>query len=614
VSVVSTSPVAESTDVSQPRAGLRVTDLRVALTGGAPVLEGVDLTVPIGRVLGIVGESGSGKTTVGMALSAYARPGAEITGGEILIDGVDVLSMSKSELQRSRGNRVAYVPQDPATALNPSMRLGDQIIEMLRAHGRAPARGEREAVLGRAFERVGLPGDRSFARRYPHEVSGGQQQRVVIACALACNPRVLVLDEPTTGLDVLTQQALLEEIANLENRTEMAIVYISHDLAVVAEVADRIAVIYGGRVVEEGESSIVLSSPKHPYSCGLVSSIPDHVVPRRLRGINGLAVGVGGRPTGCAFAPRCGLAVDSCHVQMPALVAVAPGHAVRCTEWQRTPAVSWEPRPAAAPDADTAPILSVQSLRAEYDGRGGLVVAVNDISFIVRTGESVALVGESGSGKTTLARVIAGLHAPAAGAIELDGEALAGVARKRSKEQLRRLQIIFQNPFDSLNPQRTVADAVEDAARVLRGISNAEARAELGELLERVRLPRSVADRRPPELSGGECQRVAIMRALAAKPELLVCDEITSALDVSVQAAVLGLLEELRDQMDLSLLFITHDLGVVASVADRVLVMRSGEVCEEGSVTTILEQPTHEYTRRLLAAAPSIGSSTVPQP
>jgi len=370
--------------------------------------------------------------------------------------------------------------------------------------------------------------------------------------------------------------------------------------------ADRIAVMYAGRVVEDGPAAAVLSGPSHPYSLGLLSSIPDPREPRRLRSIPGVAVGVGDRPPGCAFAPRCAQHEAACDEAVPPLERIAGDRFVRCLEWRRTPALVPELRaPAGAPSATPA-LLAVEELRAEHRDHGSCLVAASQVSFALARGECVALVGESGSGKTTIARCVAGLHAPAAGRILLDGVPLELRAGGRTREARRRIQIVFQNPYDSLNPRHRVGDSVARPIRVLRGLSRRDAEREVAELLERVRLPARLAQRFPGELSGGERQRVAIARALAATPDLVVCDEITSALDVSVQAAVLELLAELRAELGLALLMITHDLGVVASVADRVLVLDGGVVCEEGPVLALLSKPEHEYTQRLVAAAPTL--------
>jgi peptide/nickel transport system ATP-binding protein len=586
---------------------LRVEDLRVELDSGDAVVEEVTLELRAGEVLGLVGESGSGKTTTALALLGFARRGARITRGTVEVDGKALTGRSERLVRALRGRRVSYVAQDPGSALNPSLRVGNLIGDMVRAHGPAPGDGTTATALAS----VQLPTEREFARRFPHQLSGGQQQRVAIAMALVCQPAVVVLDEPTTGLDVITQARILDEIERLRRERGVAIVYVSHDLAVVASIADRIAVMYAGRVVEEATTAELISRPRHPYTWGLLSSVPDLGQPRRVQSIPGVAVGVGERPAGCAFAPRCPQRAPRALEEMPPLEEIGERHHVRCFEWRRTPPLAVPELTAPLPaDLREAPFLVVERLRAEHGSRFDPTVAVRNVSFAVRSGECVAIVGESGSGKTTIARCVAGLHAPAEGRVLLDGVPLVARAADRPREARRRIQIVFQNPNDSLNPRRRVGEEIARPARMLRDLSRREADAEAARLLERVRLPARLAGRFPGELSGGERQRVAVARALAAHPDLVVCDEVTSALDVSVQAAVLELLAELRADLGLALLFITHDLGVVASVADRVLVLEHGSVCEEGAVDVLLSRPQHEYTQRLVAAAPRVPQIT----
>ncbi|MGI8605637.1 MAG: ABC transporter ATP-binding protein, partial [Gaiellaceae bacterium] len=529
-------------------------------------------------------------------------PGARISAGAVEVEGKSLTGRDERTARRLRGRLVSYVAQDPGAALNPSLRVRDLIGDMLRAHEDKPG-ADRVAV---ALASVHLPPDAEFAGRFPHQLSSGQQQRVAIATALVCEPNVVVLDEPTTGLDVVTQARILEEIDRLRRERRLAVVYVYHDLAVVASIAERITVVHAGRIVEEGPTEAVISRPRHPYTRGLLSSVPDLGRPRRIQSIPGVAVGVGERPQGCAFAPRCLQVTELGLEAMPPLEEIGGGQRVRCFEWRRTPTLATEELvPPPAVQRDVA-LLAVEDLRAEHGGRLDPVVAARDVSFEIARSECLALVGESGSGKTTIARCVAGLHAPAEGRILLDGVPLAARAARRTRAARKRIQIVFQKPHDSLNPHHRVGDAIARPARILRYLSEAEARAEVVRSLERVRLPGRLADRFPGELSGGERQRVAIARALAAQPDLIVCDEITSALDVSVQAAVLELLAELRAELTLALLFITHDLGVVASVADRVLVLEAGVVCDSGSVDELLHRPEHEYTRRLVAAAPRL--------
>jgi peptide/nickel transport system ATP-binding protein len=589
---------------SDSPAAVRVDGLRVELQNGQPIVEDVSLEVRAGEVLGLVGESGSGKTTTALALLGYARPGSRIASGTVEVAGHLLTGRGEKALRALRGRVVSFVPQNPATSLNPALRVGDALADMLRSH--APERERSESVLA-ALGRVELPAERIFARRYPHQLSGGQQQRVTIASALICEPAAVIMDEPTTGLDVVTQARILEEVDLLRTQSRLGVVYVTHDLAVVASIADRIAVMYAGRVVESGPAAEILTQPRHPYTHGLISSIPDHVTPRRLRGIPGVAVGVGERPAGCAFVRRCPQRTSRCELEAPPLTDVAPRHDVRCFEWRSTASLE-----APVPLADRShggtatPLIRVEQLYASYGSRHETVAAATDITFRLARGECLALVGESGSGKTTIARCIAGLHQPSAGRILLDDQPLAQKAKARTLAARRRIQIVFQNPADSLNPRHRINDEITRPARILRGLTRDEARREATELLERVRLSARFAERFPGELSGGELQRVAIARALAAHPDVLICDEITSALDVSVQAAVLDLLTELRHDLGLALLFISHDLGVVASIADRVLVLDHGVMCEEGLTEQILARPKQVYTRMLLEAAPRI--------
>jgi peptide/nickel transport system ATP-binding protein len=582
---------------------LSIDGVTISARSGALIVQEVSFQVDAGEVLGIVGESGSGKTTLSLATLAYARPGATITQGHATIAGQDLLASAPDRIQSSRGLLIAYIPQDPATALNPSLRVETLLREMLRAHRSG---SDWRPAVTTALAKVGLPADAAFRRRFPHQLSGGQQQRLAIAIALICEPSVLVMDEPTTGLDVITQSVILAEIKRLCRETGVAIVYVSHDLAVVSEIASQIAVMYAGRIVEHGLAADLLQRPRHPYTLGLISSIPDHREPRRLSGIPGVAVGVSDRPPGCAFAPRCGQRADECEMAVPPLEAVGRGHSVRCIRSRLTPHLAPGDRREISPPQHSQPLLAIQQLRAEHRGRAGIVVAADQVTFTIGRHECLALVGESGSGKTTIARCVAGLHPPASGTLDFDGQPLAPLARQRPRDLRRRIQIVFQNPYDSLNPKHTVEQSIARPLLLFGLAGQRQVRGKVAELLSQVRLPADIAESYPAELSGGERQRVAIARAIAAAPDLLICDEVTSALDVSVQAVVLDLLADLRHRLGLAVLFITHDLGVVASVADRVLVLEHGAIREEGSVGQILSVPAHPYTRALIAAAPSL--------
>ncbi|MCS7007160.1 MAG: ABC transporter ATP-binding protein [Gaiellaceae bacterium] len=579
---------------------VRVERLRVELANGTSIVEDVSLAVAAGEILGLVGESGSGKTTLALALLGYARPGCRIAGGEVVVAGLPLTGVSEDEARGRRGRVVAYVPQDPSAALNPSLRVGDTIADLLRAHASRAQRSSPEVL--RTLERVDLPGEPAFAERFPHELSGGQQQRVAIAAALACEPAAVVMDEPTTGLDVVTQARILEEVERLRRERGLAVVYVSHDLAVVATIADRIAVMYAGRIVEEGPTAELLSRPRHPYTLGLVSSIPDHVTRRAVTGIPGVAPGPDERPAGCAFAPRCAQRVERCEGELPALEPAGAGHVVRCFEWRRTPGLVSRPlHPFPLTDAAT-PLLEVEGLRAAH----GRVVVVDDVSFALGVGECLALVGESGSGKTTIARCVVGLHPPSVGRVLLEGAPLAPRARARTREERRRLQIVFQNPDSALNRRHSVRRILLRALRKLAGLTGRAAEERVRDLASRVRLTERTLTQKPVQLSGGLKQRVAIARAFAGDPQLVVCDEPTSALDVSVQAAILNLLVELQAEKRVAYLFISHDLGVVRYISDRIAVLYLGRLQEVGPADVVFEGPHHPYTEALLSAVPTI--------
>lgn len=577
--------------------------IHIRLDTGASIVSDVDLSLAPGEVLGLVGESGSGKTTTALALLGFQRPGAHAAGGSVRLNGQELLAAPESETRRLRGKLISYVPQDPSSALNPALRIGPQIAAMTPGG---------KGVVGAALERVRLPGDRGFQRRYPHQLSGGQKQRVAIAAAFAADPPVVILDEPTTGLDVVTQAAVLEEVQRLRRESGTAMVYVSHDLAVVASIADRVAVMYAGRIIEVGPTETVLSAPRHPYTRGLVEAVPDHRVRRAVQGIPGVVASLDDSAVdACVFAPRCGLRTEACVTRLPDLVALDEDHAVRCLRPDDVPAltISTDDRSGDRAGSPAVPVLAVEGLHASHKTRAGAVIAARDVSFAVPSGGCLAVVGESGSGKTTLARCLVGLHSPDSGRILLDGQPLAGRAQERDLKMRRRIQMVFQDPRDSLNPRQAVGDAIARPARLLHGLNRAEATAEVDRLLDLVRLPLAIAQRLPGELSGGERQRVAIARALAARPDVVVCDEITSALDVSVQAAILELLRELRTELGTALVFITHDLGVVASIADEVIVLEGGQVREHGAVQDVLTRPTDGYTRSLIEAAPSLWQS-----
>ncbi len=582
--------------------------------GPLRVLRDVSLAIGSRETFGLAGESGSGKTTLGYAVMRALPEAARLTSGEIRFEGEDLLAKPPAELRAIRGRRVAMVYQDPRSALNPTMTVGRQIAEVLEIHENAAPRAAR----GRARELldlVNIADPSAVARRYPHQLSGGMQQRVVIAMALACGPSLLIMDEPTTGLDVTTQARILELVADLKRRVNAAILYISHDLAVIAQISDRVGILYAGELVETASAVHLFRRPAHPYTVGLLGALPD------LDGIHGLVPIAGSLPAltripqGCIFAPRCPFAEPLCTESEPPMAQVTGGHDAKCWRW---PVVVEAPR---APVAAGAIRVSTQSrgltLIAErvskHYGVAGVIArrlslgappvqAVDDVSFEVQREEVLALVGESGCGKSTLGRVVARLLRPTTGVVRFLDRA-SGAEVMDEAVVRRTAQIVFQHPDSSLNPVKRVGHAVARPL-ALQGMKGERRRGRLRELFHAVRLNLSYARRLPRELSGGEKQRVAIARALALDPEFIVLDEPVSSLDVSTQASIVRLLMEIRGPLRASYLLISHDLSLVRHVAHRVGVMYLGRLVEMGTVDEIFRPPSHPYTRALLSAVP----------
>ncbi len=584
-----------------------ISNLRIEVAGsGADIVDDVNLTIAPGEVLGLVGESGSGKTTVGLAVLGHARRGVKLAGGAVTIGDAAMLELGDVALRHARGRLVTYVPQDPSTALNPALRINKQLIEVLEFHDFGGSDEARQERVVEVMSEVLLPSTPTFLRRYPHQLSGGQQQRVGLAMAFACRPAVIVLDEPTTGLDVSTQAHVLTTIRELCHAHKVAALYVTHDLAVVANLADYVAVMYAGRIIEQGPAQELFLNPCHPYTRHLIAAAPDMSTDSEMVGLTGRAPAPGRRPVGCSFAKRCELATDECRAEFPAEREVAPGRLARCIRPfevpERTQHVAVHSSPIAA---SATHALMVRDVSASYTRHQ----VVHNVDLHVDRGECVALVGESGSGKTTLSRSIGGLHHEWTGEILLGSERLAHSARDRTTAQRLRIQYVFQNPYSSLQPRRMIGDSVARPL-IIGGASKTEAARKVGEMLERVALTAGYANRFPDQLSGGERQRVAIARALVSRPEVLVCDEVTSALDVLVQASIVELLGELRRDLGLAMLFVTHNLPLVASIADQIAVLADGKLVESGPTERVLRYPEAEYTKRLIADTPQISELT----
>jgi peptide/nickel transport system ATP-binding protein len=534
---------------------LDVRDLQVAYRNPSSdeltvAVDGVSFQVDRGQTLGIVGESGCGKSTLARALMAYCRSGGIIVGGEVLFDGKDILKFNDEQIRKLRGSRMAMVPQDPLTSLTYHMKVGPQVKEILQIHQKLDVHAARLSTL-KLFDGTNLPTPEKIYDRYPHENSGGQRQRVVIAGALACEPDLLILDEPTTALDTTTEMQVLKLVKELRDRLGTALVYITHDLTLTDYICDNVLVMRDGKVVERGTASRIFSAPQTDYGKMLVSAIPR---------------------------------IDA------DIIETTPPRQEKAAE----------------------PLLTVENLSFRYTQRWSLEtllnpqeeqLAVDDVSLELRRGETLGLVGESGSGKSTVANVIVGLLAPTQGAVTFDGAPINKIDKHRSKDLRRRIQIIFQDPLSSLNPRRRIESILTRPLQVFFGMNGRAARDRAVELLEGMELSSDILKRFPRQLSGGQQQRVAIARAFTAKPDLILCDEVTSALDVSVQAHVLKLLKGIQNKTGAACLFISHDLGVVKQVADETVVLKKGRIVEAGPTRTVFNNPSHQYTRLLLAAA-----------
>ena len=599
---------------------LEIRDLRIEYRGRdeSVVAEpGVSLQVGAGESYGLVGESGCGKTTTAMAIMGYLGGTGRITNGSIRFEGQELVGATDEQLRAIRGRRVAMVYQEPMSALNPVKTIGAQLAEVPRRHLGA-SRAEARELSATMLENVKLPDPLAMLKRYPHQLSGGQQQRIVIAMALLARPALLLLDEPTTGLDVTVEAAILDLIADLRKQYGTSLLYISHNLGLIASACDRVGIMYSGEMIEEASTAALFSQPRHPYTQGLLDCIPaigSAKGTRALAPIPGHLPLPHERPKGCWFGPRCAhfnqspCAGDS----IPLLPAGDDRHQVRCARWQEivAPPAAVAARRTALPGRATALAIANVSKQYPLAGSRRVVQANEQVSFEVGKGEIMGLVGESGCGKSSLARMVAGLEEATSGSIRFEDDELARVpANKRAKDMLKSIQMVFQNPDSTLNPSHSVAWPIRRALRKFGGFtSKAAIDKRLNELLDLVRLPPEVAQRRPAQLSGGQKQRIAIARAFATNPSLIVADEPVSALDVSVQAAVVTLLLDIQKEQQTTLLFISHDLALVRHVADRIVVMYLGRVMEKGLAEEIFTPPYHPYTEALLSAVHSPDAS-----
>lgn len=591
------------------------------------VLRGISLAIRRGETLGLVGESGCGKSTLGMALLGYLRTGSRMLRGTVHLKGKNIFSLTSSELQELRGRTIALIPQNVGQSLTPTMRVGTQIIETLRFN-RDMDDAEARTVAVELIGKVHLPQPQVMFRRYPHELSGGQQQRVAIAIALAGEPELLVLDEPTTGLDVTTQANLLELITNIMAQIDAAMMYISHDMGVIARVSDRVAVMYSGEIVEVAPVINIFTQPTHPYTRGLLSSIPRITLAGIPRAMPGQPPAPGEHEAGCSFARRCSFADETCETVNPTLREAAQKVClVRCHHWQTVVKTEFseelqESFHKSVHEVQPEPVVDLADVEITYTQHGlierlrgipELPATVSDINMTINKGETLALVGESGCGKTTIVRTIAGLLPPRIGRLKFRDFDLNADVDRRPMEVCQQIQLIFQNPDASLNPRHTVAEILDQPLRLYFNLNREQRRERSVALLKRVRLGPHYRLRYPGQMSGGEKQRVAIARAFAAEPQVVLCDEVTSELDVSVQAAVLDLLADLQEERGVTYIFITHDLGLVHAFADRVAVLYLGRLCEVGAVDQIYTPPMHPYTEILLGSVLKPDPETKPR-
>ena len=580
------------------------------------ILKNITTNIKKGETVGIVGESGSGKSTLALAMMGYVKQGLFTMDGECIFNSSNLLEMDNRELEKIRGRKIAMIPQNAGQSLTPNLKIGYQIDEALRLHTNLN-KSERDKKISELLNKVRLPSPETIALRYPHELSGGQQQRVAVGMALAGNPDLLLLDEPTTGLDVTTQAHVLELLNFIAKDTGTSMVYVSHDLGAIAQVSDRIIVMYSGEIVLEGPARDILKQPVHPYTYGLLKSIPKLSLAGLPDSMPGSQPQPGTVQKGCSFYDRCNLSEDKCKKNSPDLDYVSKlKTSVRCFNYKKLIEEKNDKNTKIKRNEKNIKIneiLNLTDVSISYAKQKLLDQILNkitdtnptvkDINISINKGETLALVGESGSGKSTILKSIAGLLRTKEGKIKFDQDKiLSNDLKKRNPSDLRAIQLIFQNPDESLNPNHTVEEILAQPLKLYFGLSGEELKNNIIELLEKVRLGKFYMTRYPRQLSGGEKQRVAVARAFAAKPDIILCDEVTSALDVSVQAAVLSLLQKLKEDFGTTYIFVSHDLAVVRAISDRVAVLYQGRLCEIGPSKNVYQFPSHPYTEVLLGA------------
>ena len=580
------------------------------------ILKNISTSINQGETVGIVGESGSGKSTLALAMMGYVKHGLFTISGECMFHSNNLLEMSNKELENIRGRKIAMIPQNAGQSLTPNLKIGYQIDEALRLHTDLK-QSERDEKISELLNKVRLPSPETMAQRYPHELSGGQQQRVAVAMALAGSPELLLLDEPTTGLDVTTQAHVLELLNLIAKDTGTSMVYVSHDLGAIAQVSDRVIVMYSGEIVLDGPVRSILKNPIHPYTFGLLKSIPKLTSPGLPNSMSGSQPQPGSIKNGCSFYERCEFADDNCKANSPILEFIENlNTSVRCFKHNELLNLNKSDSQYVKSIKNKIlknEILDLSNVSISYAKQKFLEQLLNkinddnptvkDININIDKGETLALVGESGSGKSTILKSIAGLLKTKDGNIKFDKDKiLSNDLRQRDSTFLRAIQLIFQNPDESLNPNHTVEEIISQPLRLYFGLKEQDLKEKIIEVLDKVRLGEFYLTRYPRQLSGGEKQRVAVARAFAAKPDIILCDEVTSALDVSVQAAVLNLLQELKEDFGTTYIFVSHDLAVVRAISDRVAVLYQGRLCEIGPSKNVYKFPSHPYTEVLLGA------------